>query len=370
MLPLVSLFSEAFLVVVSSLPLLLPLDSWCVHPTESGFFFLQSNLILYIRFSFQSTVEKQVDGWGGRRRTASNTRRTSSTLRRLQRLKGWEARNTTMTQYKSRYEEEEDGSRGSLRINKKEDTSLLPSSFGHKIEWDSEMMSRRRRGSRGVESGGGRGIDFLFDPTKRGNFSQSEIYGAKRREEEMMMMRMKKMQDEEDEEEDFQLRDCCDPCVTIFDVDTSSDDAEYLPLRVDAFSRVFVPLFFLIFCAYYWPTLLKNEWRTVIKYRDSCINLISLHKTSHKSQVTTRRDRRGKKREERERKIRRGWGGRRLTSLFFKLIHFPSEGDEIEKQKCNKTMSSWGYFYTTKKTQRLKEWKMFEEGQETGQGMQ
>lgn len=58
---------------------------------------------------------------------------------------------------------------------------------------------------------------------------------------------------------DFQLRDCCEPCVTMFDVEAEHTSTQYLPLRVDAFSRVLVPLMFALFCAIYWPILFHNS---------------------------------------------------------------------------------------------------------------
>lgn len=67
-----------------------------------------------------------------------------------------------------------------------------------------------------------------------------------------------KFADKDEEQDDFGISDCCQPCLTLFKVDVSAEEPAYAPMRLDAFSRVLIPLAFLVFCAYYWPTLLKN----------------------------------------------------------------------------------------------------------------
>ena len=64
--------------------------------------------------------------------------------------------------------------------------------------------------------------------------------------------------DRDEEEDDFEIEDCCAPCVRMFEVDVVKSNAAYAPLKIDALSRFFIPLAFFIFCAWYWPTLLKH----------------------------------------------------------------------------------------------------------------
>ena len=62
------------------------------------------------------------------------------------------------------------------------------------------------------------------------------------------------------EEEDITVHDLCDPCLDLFRVtECSPNSPEYIPMKVDAFSRILVPFFFAIFCAYYWPSLLARQ---------------------------------------------------------------------------------------------------------------
>jgi hypothetical protein len=185
-----------------------------VQSSESGFFF-QSNLIFYVLLQDEED-EGSRDGWGGRRTGFRTTGSALSLRTRSRRSRGVK--------------------RGNSHNNKK-DTS----SFGHKnIEWEGNFSQRKEDE---------KGIDF-FDPRIKRT--------SKRWETQQNFFPKLDGADSQEEEEDFQLRDCCDPCVTMFDVDASPEHAEYLSLRIDAFSRVFVPLLFLVFCAYYWPMLLKN----------------------------------------------------------------------------------------------------------------
>lgn len=64
--------------------------------------------------------------------------------------------------------------------------------------------------------------------------------------------------DEDDSDLEFGMGDLCSPCVTMFEVSVPKGSPEYLSMRIDAFSRILIPLIFLLFCAYYWPTLLQN----------------------------------------------------------------------------------------------------------------
>lgn len=133
--------------------------------------------------------------------------------------------------------------------DKKEDASAIHRgiSSGHET-YKIEGMGRSLR----------RKSNALFNPTLKRTFPSPVTAAAVESKRRVNNRDKETACSEEEAKEDFQLRDCCDPCVTMFDVDASDDDAEYLPLRVDAFSRVFIPGFFLVFCVYYWPNLLKN----------------------------------------------------------------------------------------------------------------
>ena len=39
-------------------------------------------------------------------------------------------------------------------------------------------------------------------------------------------------------------------------VPTTADKPEYLPMKIDAVSRILFPLFLLAICSFYWPTML------------------------------------------------------------------------------------------------------------------
>ncbi|KAI1301474.1 Gamma-aminobutyric acid receptor subunit gamma-1 [Halotydeus destructor] len=63
---------------------------------------------------------------------------------------------------------------------------------------------------------------------------------------------------DDDGEDSDQGDDQCCKCCGLFRVDIASSDPAYGSMKMDSLSRVFVPLAFALFCAYYWPSLLKN----------------------------------------------------------------------------------------------------------------
>lgn len=63
--------------------------------------------------------------------------------------------------------------------------------------------------------------------------------------------------DEEEEEDQEEATSCIGPCISVVQVDAERDSPAFWAMAVDTYSRLVIPLAFLLFCIWYWPTLLK-----------------------------------------------------------------------------------------------------------------
>ena len=59
-----------------------------------------------------------------------------------------------------------------------------------------------------------------------------------------------------EEEVDQEPQSCLAPCISVLRVDAARDSPEFWAVAVDTYSRLVIPLAFLCFCLWYWPTLL------------------------------------------------------------------------------------------------------------------
>lgn len=48
--------------------------------------------------------------------------------------------------------------------------------------------------------------------------------------------------------------------TSLTSVPTTPDKPEYLPMKIDAISRIIFPLFFISICLFYWPTMLMKTF--------------------------------------------------------------------------------------------------------------